>query len=68
MPGSRNIDISWDATFDETFHSAIANTWQQHRDTLAFQPSHGYIPDITTTLEHTGTLADNDVKDGENIQ
>jgi transposase InsO family protein len=58
MPGSRNIINSGDATFDETFYSAIATTWQQHRDTLALQPTHSYIPDITTTLEHTGTLAD----------
>jgi len=49
MPGSRNIINSGDATFDETFYSAIATTWQQHRDTLALQPTHSYIPDITTT-------------------
>jgi hypothetical protein len=67
MPGSRNIIVSADATFDETFHSAIATTWQQHRDTLALQPSQSYIPDVTTTLEHTGTLDNNalDVEEGE---
>jgi hypothetical protein len=58
MPGSRNIINSGNASFDETFYSAIATTWQQHRDTLALQPTHSYIPYITTTLEHTGTLAD----------
>jgi len=58
MPGSRNIINSGDATFDETFHSAIATTWQHHRDTLALQPTHSYIPDVTTVLEHTGTSAD----------
>jgi hypothetical protein len=61
MPGSRNIVNSGDATFDETFHSAIATTWQQHRDTLALQPLQSYIPNATTTLEHTGTSADNNV-------
>jgi hypothetical protein len=68
MPGSRNIMVSADATFDETFHSAIATTWQQHRDTLALQPLHSYIPNITATLEHTGTIVDNnptDVEEGE---
>jgi len=67
MPGSRNIMVSCDAIFNETFHSAIATTWQQHRDTLALQPTKSYIPDVTTTLEHTGTIDDNqsDVKEGE---
>jgi hypothetical protein len=61
MPGSRNIVNSGDATFDETFHSAIATTWQQHKDSLALQPLSSFIPDATTTLEHTGTLIDNNV-------
>jgi hypothetical protein len=65
MPGSHTIVNSGDATFDETFHSAIATTWQQHRDTLALQPIHSYIPDATTTLEHTGTLDNIAVKEGE---
>jgi hypothetical protein len=66
MPGSRNIMVSSDAVFDETFHSTIATTWQQHHDTLALQPIYSYIPDITTTLEHTGTIDHNqsDVKEG----
>jgi hypothetical protein len=67
LPGSRNIIVSGDAIFDKTFHSAIATTWQQHRDTLALQPLHSYIPDATTTLEHTGTIENNavDVEEGE---
>jgi hypothetical protein len=68
MPGSRNIINSGDATFDETFYSAIATTWQQHRDTLALQPIQSDFPNATTTLEHTGTLADTAVEEGENIQ
>jgi hypothetical protein len=67
MPGSRYILSSADAIFDESFHSAIATTWQQHRDTLALQPTHIYIGDVTTVLEHTGTINDNlaDVEEGE---
>jgi hypothetical protein len=69
MPGSRNIIVSADATFDKTFHSEIATTWQQHRDTLALQPSHSYIPDVTTDMEHTGTVVDNlhDIEEGEKV-
>jgi hypothetical protein len=67
MPGSRNTVNSGDAIFDETFHSAIATTWQQHKDSLALQPLSSFIPDATTTLEHTGTLTDNnvDIQEGE---
>jgi hypothetical protein len=67
MPGSHNTIITGDATFDETFHTAIATTWQQHRDTLALQPIHGYIPDVTTAMEQTGTIIDTEssVEEGE---
>jgi hypothetical protein len=67
MPGSRNILASADAIFDESFHSAIATTWQQHQDTQALQPTHSYIPDVTTILEQTETINDNsvDVEEGE---
>ena len=69
MPGSRNIVNSGDAIFDETFHSAIATTLKQHKDSLALQPLFSFIPDATTTLEHTstGTLTDNnvDIEEGE---
>jgi hypothetical protein len=65
MPRSRNIIVSADATFDETFHSAIATTWQQHKDTLALKPLQSFIPDVTTDLERTGTLGDNTLDDEE---
>jgi hypothetical protein len=67
MPGSCNIVNSGDAIFDETFQSAIATTWQQHKDSLALQPTSSYIPDVTTIMEHTGTLADNNagIEEGE---
>ena len=61
MPGSRNIVNSGDAIFDETFQSAIATTWQQHKDSLALHPTSSFIPDVTTNIEHTGTIADNNV-------
>ncbi len=57
-PGSRQVIISDDVTFDESFSSAIATTWQQHKDSLALQPLHSYIPDVTTTIERTGTIED----------
>ncbi len=55
-PGSRQIIISDDVIFDENFTSAIATTWQQHKDSLALKPVNSYVPDITTTLEHMETL------------
>lgn len=57
-PGSHQVIISDDLIFDESFSSAIATTWQQHKDSLSLQPTHSHIPDITTTLEHTGTIED----------
>lgn len=57
-PGSRQIIISDYVIFDENFTSAIATTWQQHKDSLALKPVNSYVPDITTTLEHMGTIAD----------
>jgi hypothetical protein len=57
-PGSRQIIISGDVHFDETFLSAVATTWQQHKDSLALKPVEHHIPDVTATLEHTGTISD----------
>ncbi len=57
-PGSRQVIILDDVTFDESFSSAIATTWQQHKDSLELQPINSYIPDVTTTIEHTGTIED----------
>ena len=37
-PGSRSIITSEDVTFDEHFSSAIATTWQQHKDELGLRP------------------------------
>jgi hypothetical protein len=44
--------------FDEGFCSAITTTWQQHKDSLALQPISSHIPDVTATIEHTGTIKD----------
>jgi hypothetical protein len=57
-PGSRHILLSGDVTFNESFHSAIATTWQQQRDSLALQPLTSYVPDITTDVERTGDITD----------
>jgi hypothetical protein len=57
-PGSCQIIISNDVIFDEGFASAVTTTWQQHKDSLTLKPINSHIPDVTTTLEHTGTIAD----------
>jgi len=69
-PGSRQLYISGDITFDETFSSTIATTWRPHRDNLALHPVTSSIPDVSTTLEHTGdvtTTLPPDVEEGEII-
>jgi hypothetical protein len=55
-PGSRSIIISNDVIFDELFTSAIALTWQKFQDGLTLRPLASFIPDVSTTLEHTGTI------------
>jgi hypothetical protein len=57
-PGSRSIVISDDVIFDENFTSAIAQTWQNYQDGIALRPIASFVPDVTTTLEQTGTVAD----------
>jgi len=74
-PASRQIYISGDVTFDETFSSTNATTWRLHRDNLALRPATSDIPTLTITLEHTGTVEDTlpvltplDVAEGNNNQ
>jgi hypothetical protein len=57
-PASRQLYISADVTFDETFSSTIATTWHLHCDTLALRPAASDIPIISDTLEHTGDVID----------
>jgi len=67
-PASRQLYISGDITFDETFSSTIATTWRPHRENLALRPVTSSIPDVSTTLEHTGdvtTTLPPDVEEGE---
>jgi hypothetical protein len=54
-------------TFDEHFNSAIATTWQQHRDSLALHPVESHTPVVTETIEHTGDIDDfqQEVEEGE---
>lgn len=67
-PGSRHIITSEDVTFDESFITAIALSWQQHRDSLALRPVLSTIPLITETIEHTGGPGDfSQVKEGNSI-
>jgi hypothetical protein len=57
--GSHQTLTSDNVIFDEgLFSSTIATTWQLHKDSLAVKPVTSYIPDVTATIEHTGTIAD----------
>jgi hypothetical protein len=55
-PGSRQIYISGDMLFDESFGTAIATTWQMHQDSLTLRPSQSDIPTIDATIEQTGAI------------
>jgi len=55
-PASRQIYISGDITFDESFGSTIATTRCLNRDSLALRPAPSAIPDVNTTIEHTGEV------------
>jgi len=57
-PGSRQLVISDDIIFDENFYSAVALTWQQHKDSLSLQPALSDIPTVDTPIAHTGSAAD----------
>jgi len=57
-PGSHQLVISDDVAFDEHFYSAIALTWQQHKDSLALQPASSDIPTVDTPVERTGSADD----------
>jgi hypothetical protein len=57
-PGSWSIVISDNVIFDENFNAAIDQTRQRYQDGIALRPIASFIPDITTTLEQTGTIAD----------
>jgi len=54
-PGSRQILVSVDVLFDESFHAAIATTWQQYQDSFSLKPVASFVPDIDTTVEQTVT-------------
>jgi hypothetical protein len=56
-PASRQIYLSGDIMFDESFNSTIATTWRLNRDSLALRPAISNLPNVTTTLEHTGAVA-----------
>jgi hypothetical protein len=56
VPTKRQIVISGDVTYDETFASTVAVTWRPFHDTLALRPTSSLIPDSCTVLEHTGGL------------
>jgi transposase InsO family protein len=55
-PGSRQIYISGDVLFDETFGTAIATTWRMHHDSLALRPLTSSIPTMETPIEETGAI------------
>jgi hypothetical protein len=55
-PGSRQIYISGDLLFDESFGTAIAATWQMHQDSLTLRPSQSHILNPDATIEQTGAI------------
>ncbi len=57
VPASREIVVSGDVLFDETFASAIATTWKPFHDSLTLRPKGSAIPDPNTLIESTGTVA-----------
>jgi hypothetical protein len=57
-PGTRQIYISKDVVFDESFDTVIATTWQSQQDSLALRPVKSTIPTVDATLEHTGSIED----------
>jgi hypothetical protein len=61
-PGSRNIITAEDAIFNKHFSSAIALTWQQHRDSLGtmahsqqFTHNHGHHREYRRTNRLTNS-------------
>jgi hypothetical protein len=57
-PGSRTIITSEDVTFDEYFSTAIATSWQQHKDALELHPVVTDVPLINDTIEQTSDIDD----------
>ena len=58
VPTTRQIVVSGDTIFDESFFSAIATTWRPFHDALALRPLASDVPDGDATIESTGTLQD----------
>jgi hypothetical protein len=56
-PGTRQIYVSGDVIFDETFGTAIATNWQMLQDSLPLRPVTSDIPTVDSTIEHTGSIA-----------
>ena len=54
IPQTRQIVVSGDVAFDESFYSAIATTWRPFHDALALHPLASHIPAVDEQLESTG--------------
>jgi len=67
LPASCQLYTSADILFDEEFSSTIAHTWHHHRDSLALRPVSSTFPLTTTTLEHTGKVAQSLVEEGTHM-
>ena len=55
MPQSNRISVSMDASFDESFASAIVLSWNPFQDAIRLLPNESSISDEYDTLEHTGS-------------
>ena len=58
VPSTRQIVVSGDVVFDETFYCAIATTWRPFHDSLALRPISSNAPTGDMTVEVTGTIDD----------
>jgi len=58
VPSTRQIVVSGDVVFDETFYCAIATTWRPFHDSLALRPISSNAPTGDMTVEETGTIDD----------
>jgi hypothetical protein len=68
VPSTRAIMVSGDIIFDESFRSTLSTPWHQYKGSQPLCPADDFIPNVTTTVESTGTIQDlmQPVEEGNN--
>jgi len=56
IPSTRQIIVSGDVLFDETFYSTITKMYKPFHDTMALHPIASLIPETTSVLKTTGSI------------